>query len=327
LIGLAKPVIEQEEIDAVLEVLESRTLSLGPKLEEFEQRFAAHVGAAHASAVSSGTAALHLAVRSLELREGDEVITSPLSFVASANAILYERAVPVFADIDMRTFNLDPQAVEAVRTERTAALLPVHIFGYPADIPALATSGLPLVEDAAQALGARCRDGLRVGEHGNPTVFAFYANKQITTGEGGMVTTGRADLKERFDSERNQGRGPDMRDMEHVRLGYNYRLGEIQCALGIAQLARLEQMLEARRSVADDRNEVIRVLERRGVQAKAYLPAIHLLKHFERLGYRKGSFPVCEDVSERSVALPFHPRLTEGEIEQVTVALQEACGR
>src|ERR671936_690238 len=181
----------------------------------------ARLGARCASAVSSGTAGLHLALRAVGVGEGDEVVTSPFSFVASANAVLYERATPVFADIDPRTLNLDPAAAAAAVTERTSALLPVHIFGFPADLPAFEAFGLPIVEDACEALGAVHADGTVVGARGHPAVFGFYANKQITTGEGGMVTVGDAATKARIDSERNQGRAPDAGWLNPDRLGSN----------------------------------------------------------------------------------------------------------
>src|SRR5919201_3797093 len=198
-------------------------------------------GARCASAVSSGTAGLHLALRAVGVGEGDEVVTSPFSFVASANAVLFERAGPVFADIDPRTLNLDPAAAAAAVTSRTAALLPVHIFGYPADLPAFERLGLPIVEDACEALGAVHADGVRVGARGHAAAFGFYANKQLTTGEGGMVVTADPSIKARVDSERNQGRAPDMGWLDHDRLGYNYRLDDLSCALGMAQLERLDQ--------------------------------------------------------------------------------------
>ena len=193
----------------MLDVLRSGQLSLGPRVEMFEEMFGANVGAQFASAVSSGTAGLHLAVRAVGVEAGDEVVTSPFSFVASANAVVYEGATPVFADIDPVTLNLDPKAAEAAVTERTTAVLPVHIFGYPADMPAFeqiaAKHGLAIVEDACEALGARHGDGVAVGGRNNPAVFGFYANKQITTGEGGMVTLADRSMKERIDSERNRG--------------------------------------------------------------------------------------------------------------------------
>ena len=236
-IPLAQPVLGPEEEAAVIEVLRSGQLSLGPRVPDFEQAFAAWLGAEHACAVASGTAGLHLGLRAVGVSEGDEVVTSPFSFVASANAVLFERARPVFADIDARTLNLDPAAAAAAVTERTSALLPVHIFGYPADTPAFERMGLPIVEDACEALGAVHGDGVRVGARGHPSAFGFYANKQLTTGEGGMVTVADAAMKERIDSERNQGRAPDMGWLDHDRLGFNYRLDDLSCALGREFLA------------------------------------------------------------------------------------------
>jgi perosamine synthetase len=249
-IPLAQPVLGVEEEEGVLEVLRSGQLSLGPRVPAFEERFAATVGARHASAVSSGTAGLHLALRAVGVQAGSEVVTSPFSFVASANAAAYEDARPVFADIDPVTLNLDPAAAAAAVTERTSAILPVHIFGYPADLPAFERLGLPIVEDACEALGARHHDGPAVGGRGHPATFGFYANKQITTGEGGMITLGDGALKERIDSERNQGRAPDMGWLDHDRLGFNYRLSDIACAIGLCQLDRLEGMLADRARVA-----------------------------------------------------------------------------
>jgi perosamine synthetase len=250
IVPLAQPVLGVEEEQAVIEVLRSGQLSLGPRVPAFEEAFAARVGAAHASAVSSGTSGLHLALRAVGVKEGDEVITSPFSFVASANAPVFERATPVFADIDPVTLNLDPAAAAAAITERTTALLPVHIFGYPADLPAFEALGLPVVEDACEALGARHYDGPAVGGRGNPAVFGFYANKQMTTGEGGMITLGDAAQKAIIDSERNQGRAPDMGWLDHDRLGFNYRLSDIACAIGSVQLTRLDDLLAGRARVA-----------------------------------------------------------------------------
>jgi perosamine synthetase len=368
-IPLARPVLGPEEEQAVIEVLRSGQLSLGPRVGEFERLFAERVRAPHASAVSSGTAGLHLALRAVGVGDGDEVITSPFSFVASANAALYERARPVFADIDPVTLNLDPRAAEAAVTERTSAILPVHIFGYPADMVAFERiaerHGLEIVEDACEALGASHEDGMPVGGRGHPAVFGFYANKQLTTGEGGMVTLGLDEMKERIDSERNQGRAPDMGWLDHDRLGFNYRLSDIACAIGIAQLLRLDQMLVDRARVAGwyrealggidglelpcedrggarrgwfvfvvqlpdgvDRDEVVRGLLELGVQSKPYLPAIHLMSFYrERFGHREGQFPVCERVAARSLALPFHPRLEQDDVARVAAALARALGR
>ena len=364
-VPLARPVLGEEEEAAVVEVLRSGQLSLGPRVPAFEEAFAARLGIAHASAVSSGTAGLHLALRAVGVTDGDEVVTSPFSFVASANAPLYERARPVFADIDPHTLNLDPQAAAAAITERTTAILPVHIFGFPADLPAFEAMGLPIVEDACEALGAVHADGTPVGARGNPASFGFYANKQVTTGEGGMVTTSDAEVKERIDSERNQGRAPDMGWLDHDRLGFNYRLSDVACAIGSVQLQRLDGMLAGRARVAaayrealagiegielpcedgggdvrgwfvfvvqvphsHDRDTVIGALREQGVQCKPYLPAIHLMSFYrERFGHREGEFPVCEDVAARSLALPFFPEMTDGQVERVRDALKTALGQ
>jgi perosamine synthetase len=360
LIPLARAVLGPEEEAAVIEVLRSGQLSLGPRVPAFEDAFARRVGASYASAVASGTAALHLALRAVGVADGDEVVTSPFSFVASANAVLFERARPVFADIDPRTLNLDPDAAAAAVTRRTRAILPVHIFGYPADLPAFERLGLPIVEDACEALGAVHADGVNVGARGHPAAFGFYPNKQMTTGEGGMLTLGSAELKERIDSERNQGRAPDMGWLDHDRLGFNYRLTDIASALGLVQLRKLDAMLAARARVASwyrdalagfedlqlpcldqggdvrgwfvfvvqvprgaDRDETVRALALRGVQSKPYLPAIHLMSFYrERFGHREGQFPVCEDVAARSIALPFFPEMTEGQVAEVAEALE-----
>ena len=364
-IPLAQPVLGDAEERAVRDVLRSGQLSLGPRLPAFERAFSARLGIGHASAVSSGTAGLHLALRAAGVSDGDEVVTSPFSFVASANAAIYERARPVFADIDPRTLNLDPQAAAAAITDRTTAILPVHIFGYPADLPAFEALGLPIVEDACEALGAVHADGTAVGGRGHPAAFGFYANKQLTTGEGGIVTTADAGVKARIDSERNQGRAPDMGWLDHDRLGFNYRLSDIACAIGLAQLERLDDMLADRARVAAsyrealadieglelpcedaggdrrgwfvfvvqlprgcDRDATIGALREQGVQSKPYLPAIHLMSFYrETFGHREGEFPICEDVAARSVALPFFPELTAGQIERVTAALRAVLHR
>jgi perosamine synthetase len=358
-IPLARPVLGEEEERAVIAVLRSRRLSLGPRVEQFEHAFAARVGARFASAVSSGTAGLHLALRAAGVQEGDEVVTTPFSFVASANAVLYERARPVFADIDPITLNLDPEAAAAAVGERTRAILPVHLFGYPADMEAFegiaSRCRAAIVEDACEALGAVHADGVQVGGRGHAAVFGFYANKQLTTGEGGLVTLPTRELKERIDSERNQGRAPDMGWLDHDRLGFNYRLSDVACALGLAQLARLDEMLAGRERVAAlyrdalagveglslpcadaggarrgwfvfvvqlprgvDRDATVRALASRGIQSKPYLPAIHLMSFYrERFGHREGEFPVCEDVSARSIALPFFPEMSDTQVERV----------
>jgi perosamine synthetase len=334
-------------------------------LPAFEAALGRRLGAGPVSAVSSGTAGLHLAIRAAGIERGDEVVTSPFSFVASANCMLYEGGRPVFCDIDPRTLNLDPAAAAAAVSERTTGLLPVHVFGYPADMPAFERlareRGLWVVEDACEALGAAHADGPALGARGNLSVFGFYPNKQLTTGEGGAVVCPDPGAKERIDSERNQGRAPDMGWLDHDRLGFNYRLNDLSCALGLAQLERLDDVLAARARVAGlyseglagieglglpcpnrggdrrswfvyvvqlppgaDREGTLRALRERGVDSKPYLPAIHLLSFYrDRFGHREGEFPVCEDVAARSLALPFYPELDDGRIERVVGALRE----
>ena len=260
MIGLSAPDIGAREEELVLEALRSGTLGLGPFLRRFERDFAAFAGTSHATAVSSGTAGLHLAVRLAGIGPGDEVITSPTSFVASANSILYERGTPVFADIDPGSFNIDPDAIEAAITPRTRAILPVHIFGYPCEIDRIneiaARHGLAVIEDAAEAVGSLAK-GRRVGTHGNPAIFAFYPNKQITTGEGGMVTTDDADVQAGLQSLTNQGRADTGQWLEHDRLGYNYRLDELSAAVGVAQVERIDEILARRAAVAARYGELL----------------------------------------------------------------------
>ncbi|HEX2127712.1 MAG TPA: DegT/DnrJ/EryC1/StrS family aminotransferase [Solirubrobacterales bacterium] len=376
-IPLARPELGEREEELVLEVMRSGRLSLGPVQERFEREFAAYVGAPDAVAVSSGTAALHLGVRMHGWGPEDEVVTSPFSFVASANCLLYEGVTPVFCDVDPLTLNLDPAAVWEAVTDETAGILPVDILGYPAALPAIAQiaseGGLAILEDACEALGAVDAEGHAVGSRDHLATFAFYANKQLSTGEGGMITVHDAEVAARLRSERNQGRAPDMSWVDHDRLGFNYRMTELQAAIGIAQLERLDEMLEARARAAGlyderlaaldngaragegdpdglvlpcanrdaerrswfvyavrlpksaDRDAIVADLDQRGVEAKAYMPVIHLMDHFrERFGYRRGQFPVAEDASERLLALPFFPAITEGQIDRVCEALAEA---
>jgi perosamine synthetase len=290
-IPLARPELGPREEELLLEVVRSGSLSLGPKLEQFEHDFADWLGDGYAVAVSSGTAALHLAVRALGWGEGDEIVTTPLSFVASANCLLYEGATPVFCDIDPVTLTLDPNAAAAAVGEKTAGVLPVHIFGYPSDLVALgklaADRKLGLLEDACQALGAVDATGKRIGLDGNPATFAFYANKQMTTGEGGMLVTLDRDVAEAARSEANQGRAPDMSKMDHDRIGFNYRLSDLHAAIGIAQLERLGEMLNARENVAalyrerltqlgaapageDDGHDIVLPCENRGEERRSW---------------------------------------------------------
>jgi len=366
-LDLARPEIGPEEERLVLEVLRSGRLSLGPVLERFERDFAEWLGVDDAVAVSSGTAGLHLGVRALGWQAGDEVVLSPFTFVASANCLLYEGVKPVFADIDPVSLNLDPSAAEAAITGATVGLLPIDIFGQPAELPAFEriarSRGLGILEDSCQALGAIDSEGRKVGSRGNVSTFAFYANKQMTTGEGGIVIPTDAGMAKVLRSERNQGRAIDMDWLDHDRLGFNYRMSDVTAAIGVAQLGRLDELLAGRARVAglyldrlagveglelpapdrppakrswfvfpvrlpegSDRDGVIRKLGEQGIPAKAYLPSIHLFPHLAELGYREGQFPVAESVAARSLALPFHAGLSEGDIDRVASALADALG-
>ncbi len=367
-IPLARPEIGAREEELALEVLRSGRLSLGPMGERFERDLAAWLGVEDAVAVSSGTTALHLGVRALGWGPGDEVLTSPFSFVASANCLLYEGARPVFCDVDPVTLNLDPVAAEAALGERTAGILAVHIFGYPAAMPELealaARQGLGLLEDACEAIGAVDSEGRAVGARGNLATFAFYANKQMTTGEGGMIVPTDPETAARLRSERNQGRAADMGWLDHGGLGFNYRLSDLAAALGVAQVERLDSLLARRAEVASlyeqrlagiegveapiagrdrerrswfvyvvrladgiDRDTTIARLAERGVASKAYLPCIHLFPHLRELGYREGQFPVAEAAAAHSLALPFFPALGEDGVDRVCQALAAALGQ
>jgi perosamine synthetase len=334
-------------------------------IDRFERALAERVDAPYVAAVSSGTAGLHLAVRLAGLGEGDEVVTTPFSFVASANCVLYEGATPVFADIDPGTLNLDPAAVEAVMTSRTKAILAVDIFGYPAEYAELEAiaerHGLALIEDACEALGAEYEDR-PLGSRGIPAVFAFYPNKQMTTGEGGAVAVSTEEEWALLKSLSNQGRSDTGEWLTHSRLGYNYRLDDVSAARGRAQTEKLDRILALRAGVAAryaellsgvdgvelpfpddarhrrswfvyvvrladgiDRNGVIAKLAERGIASKPYLPSIHLQPYWrERFGTREGMFPVSEDTSRRSLALPFHTQLAEEEQARVVKALRTA---
>jgi len=364
-IPLSGPELGEREEELVLEVLRSGRLSLGPMGERFERAFADFLGVEDAVAVSSGTAALHLGVRQLGWGPGDEVITSPFTFVASANCLLYEGAKPVFVDVDPVTLDIDPDAAAAAVTERTTGLLPIDIFGWPVAWPELealaAKHGLGILEDSCEALGAVDSEGRMVGTRGNFSTFAFYANKQMTTGEGGMIVPTDPGAAARLRSERNQGRAVDMGWLDHDRLGFNYRLSDIQAAIGLGQVEKLPSLLERRAAVAAaygerlaavpgveaplasrgrevrswfvyvvrladevDRDAVIRELRERGIDSKSYLPSVHLFPHIAELGYLKGQFPIAEAASAHSLALPFFPSLGDGQIERVSTELAAA---
>jgi len=364
-VSLSSPWLDEQEERLVLDVLRSGRLSLGPTIDRFEEAFAQVVNAPYAAAVSSGTAGLHLLCVAAGVGPGDEVITSPYSFVASANCAIYEGATPVFADIDARTLNLDPAAVEAAVTERTKAVVAVDIYGYPCELDELRAicerHGLVLIQDACEALGARYREE-PIGSHGPSAVFAFYPNKQMTTGEGGMVTTHDEDEWRLLRSLRNQGRADSGGWLDHARLGFNYRLDDVRAAIGLGQLEKLDEILAGRAAVAarygellreidglelpiadddehdrswfvyvvtlppdSDREAAIEMLERRGIQTARYLPCIHLQSYMrERFGFGPGLCPVAEDVSSRTLALPFHARLDEDDQAFVAETLAAA---
>ncbi len=364
-LGLSSAYVDERDEELVLEALRSRQLASGPMSARFERALAERVGAHRVVSVSSGTAALHLAVRLAGIEPGDEVITSPFSFIASANAILFDGGVPVFGAVDETTLTLDLAALDAAVTPRTKAVLPVAVFGYPLDYDRLhavaGRHGLALVEDAAEALGATYR-GRPVGSFGHPATFAFYPNKQMTTGEGGAVALATDEEWEIVKSLANQGRGTAGGELVYERLGYNYRMDELSAALGVAQLEKLDRLLEARVTVAarydellagvdgvttlcgDDedhvrswfvyvvfvdeavsRDTVTARLEEAGIASRAYFPAIHLQPVYrERFGFGPGMFPVAEKAAATGLALPFHSSLSEGEQERVVDALAAA---
>jgi len=364
-VPLSGPYVDARDEELVLDVMRSGRLSLGPMIDRFEEAFAVKVGAPYAAAVSSGTAGLHLLCISAGISPGDEVITSPYSFAASANCFIYEGGVPVFADVDPRTLNLDPAAVEAAVTPRTKAIVAVDIYGYPCELDPLRAiaekHGLALIGDSCEALGAVYK-GEQLGSQGPPAVFAFYPNKQMTTGEGGMVTTHSEEEWRLLRSLRNQGRGDSGGWLEHVRLGFNYRLSDISAALGLGQLEKLDEILELRSAVAgryddllagingvevpcaddDDhkrswfvyvvklpdneaRERVIAHFERESIGFNRYLPSIHLQPYMrERYGFAEGLCPVSEDASSRTLALPFFTALEGDAQERVAEALAAA---
>jgi len=369
-VPLSRPDIGRADRDAVLGVLRTPLLSLGPKVPEFEAAFAEYVGTRRAVACNSGTSALHLLIRALGLGPGDEMVTSPFSFVASANCALFEGARPVFVDIDEATWNMDVALLGDAVTERTRLFLPVHIFGRPMPMDACVrvaeVHDLPVVEDACEALGATYK-GRKVGTFGQAATFAFYPNKQMTTGEGGMVVTDDDRLADLCASLRNQGREKGAGWLAHARLGYNYRLSDINAALGLAQLARLPKFLAMRCRVAErylkklsemeelvlpppyrdgelswfvfvvrladrftqgQRDAVLADLRGQGIGCSDYFTPIHLQPFYrERFGHQEGDFPVCEKVSARTIALPFYNRLSAKDQDLVVECLKSAIAR
>lgn len=366
-IPLSAPDITEAEIEAVTAVLRTGRLSLGPKLEEFEQAMAQYVGVPHTVGVSSGTAGLHLCIRALDIGEGDEVIVPSFTFIAAANAIRYERATTVFVDIEQATLNLDPARIEAAISPRTRAIIVVHTFGVPANMQAILEIAerhhLLVIEDACEAIGAEYQ-GRRVGSFGDAAVFAFYPNKQITTGEGGMIVTRSETLSKRLRALRNQGRGEVDDWLQHSELGYNYRLSEIACALGIEQLKKIEKILATRASVAccyherlreeplilpplelhqsriswfvyvvrllpefnrSQRDAVLQSLARQDIGCARYFAPIHLQPAYAE--WKNVNLHVTESEAARTIALPFFNRLTGDQQDHVCEAVSRELRR
>jgi dTDP-4-amino-4,6-dideoxygalactose transaminase len=382
-IPMSSPDLTEADRQAVIDVINTPILSLGPRVTEFEQAFCDYTGAKHAIAVNSGTAGLHLCVHAAGIGPGDLVITTPFSFVASTNALLFENAIPVFVDVDPKTGNIDvEQVAEAAKNikkylprkidnrqskidnRKLKALLPVDVFGQPAamdKINAIAQEhGLKVIEDSCEALGATYQ-GQKAGTFGDYGIFAFYPNKQMTTGEGGIIITDDAKAADYMRALRNQGRAPGDTWLSHTYLGYNYRLDEMSAALGSAQMRRLDGMLEKREQVAGwyaerlskipgieipiiaaettrmswfvyvirlaqgvDRQMLAKRLEARGVPIRPYFLPIHLQPYMvERFGYRAGDFPVTEDLGQRGVAVPFSGVMTEAQVDYVCEALRQ----
>jgi perosamine synthetase len=362
-LAIARPDIGDRELELVTQVLRSDVLAMGSFTTRFESGLAEVADRRHAVACSSGTAGLHMGVRALGIGAGDEVITTPFSFVASANCMLYEGAIPRFVDIEEDSLGIDPEQIERAASPRTRAVLPVHVFGRPCAIEAVTTTarshGWAVIEDACEGLGSTV-NGRPLGSFGDVAVFAFYPNKQITTGEGGMVVTDDDDLAETMRSLRNQGRDSDGTWLRHVRLGYNYRLDEMSAAVGVAQLERLAELRAGRARVAAayeralggadwitlpavgpgqsvdwfvyvvrlhaevDRDGLIGRLAERGVPSRPYFSPIHLQPFYRStFGFQPGDFPVTERVAASTLALPFSSRLTDDEVGHVAETLAD----
>lgn len=395
-IPVSMPDITDEEKEEVLKVLETPFLSLGPKHKGFEALFSKYLGISHSVSVSSGTAGLHLAIKALGLGRGDAIITTPFSFIASSNVLLYEDIYPIFVDVERETLNMDPGQIERFIEKNTRvkegklidsgtgskikAILPVHIFGHPAnmeEIMRLAEKyNLFVIEDACEALGAEVKlikgtisggpqiTWYKVGTFGKIGVFAFYPNKQITTGEGGMVVTSDDNIASLIRSMRNQGRGGNGAWLVHERLGYNYRMDELSAALGIAQMRRLPEILMKRSEIAKrydlllspideieiptqkdyakiswfvyvvrlnpeiPRDDMIKFLKEMGIETRPYFPPIHLQPYYISLfGFKKGGFPVTESESKRTLALPFYNNLKEKDQVYIVEKLKEGVSR
>ncbi len=367
-VPMSQPSLNADDIAAVLDVLGGSSLSMGPQIAAFEREMAQYIGAAQGIGVNSGTSGLHLCLSAMEVGAGDEVITSPFSFVASANCALYVGAKPVFADIDADTLNLDPQRIADAITPRTRALVPVDVFGQPCDMDAISTlakrHSLGIVQDSCEAIGAE-RNGVRIGTEADTAIFAFYPNKQMTTGEGGMIVTSNPDLARVMRSQANQGRDDEGTWMNHVRLGFNYRLDEMSAALGRSQLSRIDSILDRRSQVAAwydkrfagipgirtpfvapettrmswfvyviqtedgiDRDRLVAELAANAIPSRPYFVPIHLQPFYRNtFGYKPGDFPVTEAVAARTIALPFFTDMTRAQVDLVGTRLEQSLLR
>jgi len=359
---VACPYIAQIDIRNIVRVLQSGTLSLGPLVQKFEHNLTRYIGSRFGCAVANGTCGLHLAVRALGLSEGDEVITTPFSFISSSNCLLYERVKPVFVDIEETTFNMNPMNIDKAITKRTKAILVVHIFGQSADMAPIMRIAkkynLRIIEDACESLGATYK-GKRTGTFGDIGVFAFYPNKQMTTGEGGMIVTNSKKLFQLCNSLRNQGRGIDNDWLTHERLGYNYRMDEMSASLGVTQLSKLDWMIEKKREIADwyneylkdipmittpkvgilrthtwfvyvvriacgRRNAVMEALKKKGIQTKPYLPVIHLQPFMKKMfEFKKGDFPIAERIASETLALPLYIGMNKKDVQYICSQLKK----
>jgi len=361
---MAKPELDQSDINKVLEVLNSGRLALGPKAQEFEEKMAEYVGVKYAIAVSSGTSALHILIRALGVGPGDEVVVPSFTFASTVNVALYEKAKPVFVDIEPETYNLDPNDLQKKITKKTKAVLGVDVFGHPAEwdeiLKVAERYNLKIIDDSCEALGAEYK-GRKIGQFGDAACFAFYPNKQITTGEGGIIVTNNSEIHTLARSLRNQGRDEMGAWLEHKRLGYNYRMDEMSAALGVSQLKKIETFLAKREKVARayterlnnlgflrtqvirpyvhmswfiyvitlekglDRDNVMKKMAERGIPTRGYFSPMHLQPYIrDMFGFKGGELPVTEDIAKRTLALPFHNNLSEDEIDEVVEALKDA---
>lgn len=380
-VPLSRPDITEREIGAVVEVMKSGILSIGKKIEQFEHLVAEYAGLRFGVAVNSGTSALHLIVRAMEIGKGDFMITSPFTFVSSANVALYENAIPVFADIDEKTYNITPETLEealkryektGLKTEKLeftsfkpSAFMAIDIFGHPLEWEGIRNVcekfGIKIIEDSCEALGSAYKN-IKTGSFGTAGTFAFYPNKQITTGEGGIIVTDDEKIASLARSMRNQGRGEAGTWLEHVRLGYNYRMDELSAAIGTEQMLRLDEILNSRNDAAkrygelfkkipeietpyvadyvtsmgwfvyviklpeySDRARVMDFLKEKGVQSREYFKPLHIQPYYmESMGYKDGMFPVTEKVAGRTLAIPFFSHISQEQQEYVVDTIKVA---